>query len=79
LSPIEISQRLLQDLQGLRFSAPITHVYNPLDYAWECHADYLRKYALGHPRKILLLGMNPGPWGMAQTGLSAMSVWFVTG
>jgi single-strand selective monofunctional uracil DNA glycosylase len=47
--------------------APVTHVYNPLDYAWERHRDYLTRYA-GRPRAVLV-GMNPGPWGMAQTGV----------
>jgi single-strand selective monofunctional uracil DNA glycosylase len=47
--------------------APVTHVYNPLDYAWERHRDYRTRYAR-RPRAVLV-GMNPGPWGMAQTGV----------
>lgn len=47
--------------------APVTHVYNPLEYAWERHRDYLTRYA-DRPRAVLV-GMNPGPWGMAQTGV----------
>lgn len=44
------------------------HVLNPLEYAWEPHAQYVERYAdLG--AKALWLGMNPGPWGMAQTGV----------
>ncbi len=46
----------------------MTHVYNPLDYAWPAHLEYLERYGRG-PKEILLLGMNPGPWGMAQTGV----------
>jgi single-strand selective monofunctional uracil DNA glycosylase len=46
----------------------VSHVYNPLDYAWEPHRRYLECYGAGHP-EVLLLGMNPGPWGMAQTGV----------
>jgi single-strand selective monofunctional uracil DNA glycosylase len=42
--------------------------YNPLRYAWGPHLEYLRRYGL-RPRRVLLLGMNPGPWGMAQTGI----------
>jgi single-strand selective monofunctional uracil DNA glycosylase len=46
----------------------VSWVYNPLDYAWEVHKQYLRKYGdLGG--KTILLGMNPGPWGMGQTGV----------
>ncbi len=43
-------------------------VYNPLEYAWEAHQQYLRKYARS-TRRVLFLGMNPGPWGMAQSGV----------
>jgi single-strand selective monofunctional uracil DNA glycosylase len=46
----------------------VTHVYNPLDYAWATHAQYLEFYG-GAPKEVLFLGMNPGPWGMAQTGV----------
>src|SRR5215210_541527 len=52
----------------LRFSAPVTHVYNPLNYAWPAHEQYVKKFA-GTPKRILFLGMNPGPFGMAQTGV----------
>jgi single-strand selective monofunctional uracil DNA glycosylase len=52
----------------LHFAPPVTHVYNPLEYAWEAHAAYLRRYG-SLPRDVVLLGMNPGPWGMAQTGV----------
>jgi single-strand selective monofunctional uracil DNA glycosylase len=52
----------------LKFGAPVTHVYNPLIYAWAPHEAYLRKF--GRTRKrIVFLGMNPGPFGMAQTGV----------
>jgi single-strand selective monofunctional uracil DNA glycosylase len=43
-------------------------VYNPLDYAWRAHAAYLALAATGR-RRVVLLGMNPGPFGMAQTGV----------
>ena len=52
----------------LRFGAPVSHVYNPLDYARRSHAAYLRRFA-ATPARVLFLGMNPGPWGMAQTGI----------
>ncbi len=61
---IELSKKL----DELTFSEPVTHVYNPLVYAWEPHRLYLEKYCTS-PKKILFLGMNPGPFGMAQTGV----------
>ncbi len=76
---IEASKGLVSALEGLRFSDPVTHVYNPLDYAWEPHAQYLRRFASGKKR-VLFMGMNPGPFGMTQTGvpfgeIAAVSDW----
>jgi single-strand selective monofunctional uracil DNA glycosylase len=65
---IQITRKAVKELNALEFSAPITHVYNPLDYAREAHECYLKRYGM-NPREILLLGMNPGPWGMAQNGV----------
>lgn len=51
----------------LRWRTP-SHVYNPLVYAWSAQRIYLQRF--GYQRgRVLLLGMNPGPWGMAQTGV----------
>lgn len=44
------------------------YIYNPLDYAWESHRLYLEKW-VGKKGVNLFLGMNPGPFGMAQTGV----------
>lgn len=63
-----IADRLSARVQALRFAAPVTHVYNPLDYAREAVSDYAHKYGQA-PKLALLLGMNPGPYGMAQTGV----------
>jgi single-strand selective monofunctional uracil DNA glycosylase len=52
----------------LRFAPPVTHIYNPLDYAWAAHETYLRRYT-NSPKRVLFLGMNPGPFGMVQTGI----------
>jgi single-strand selective monofunctional uracil DNA glycosylase len=73
------AKKLIKELSGLNFSAPVTHTYNPLVYAWEPHQMYLEKFASGKKR-VLFLGMNPGPWGMAQTGvpfgeIAAVSDW----
>lgn len=52
----------------LDFSAPTSHVYNPLEYARTPHEAYLERWGAG-PKQVLLVGMNPGPFGMAQTGV----------
>ena len=56
-------------MSRLEFSAPVTHVYNPLEYAFQPHRDYLERYAGSLELETILLGMNPGPFGMAQTGV----------
>lgn len=63
-----IFDELARDLGRLRFSAPVAYVYNPLEYAREVHDRYFERYAKPRP-EVLLIGMNPGPWGMAQTGV----------
>ena len=61
--------RELSDAVGrLKFRPPVAYVYNPLDYAWEAHETYLRRFAATRKR-VMFLGMNPGPFGMAQTGV----------
>jgi single-strand selective monofunctional uracil DNA glycosylase len=62
------AERLRDAAGGLRFEPHVAWVYNPLDYAWEAHQQYVRRYARDTCR-VLFLGMNPGPWGMAQTGV----------
>jgi single-strand selective monofunctional uracil DNA glycosylase len=62
------AQTLIKALKPLTFGEPITHVYNPLEYAWKPHETYLKRFG-GGGKKIVFLGMNPGPWGMAQTGV----------
>lgn len=57
-----------RQLSSKKFQSPVTHVYDPLTYAWSAHEWYVRKYSTKGAR-ILLVGMNPGPWGMAQTGV----------
>ena len=65
---IEIAHRLRADVTRLEFSPPVAYVYDPLEYAWAPHRAYLERYGNGHP-EVLLVGMNPGPFGMAQTGV----------
>jgi single-strand selective monofunctional uracil DNA glycosylase len=62
------ARELSRQVEKLQFSAPVAFWYNPLNYAWAPHQLYLQKYAAGR-KKVIWLGMNPGPWGMAQTGV----------
>ncbi len=55
-------------LDRLEFQRPVSHVYNPLDYAWPAHEAYLRRFG-NSPKRVVFLGMNPGPFGMVQTGV----------
>ena len=68
MQPTTIVRRLTRNVELLAFRPPVTHVYNPLAYAFDAHKAYLDRYC--HPGvDALLLGMNPGPWGMVQTGV----------
>jgi single-strand selective monofunctional uracil DNA glycosylase len=66
---LSAAARTLSDaVDRLSFAEPITHVYNPLRYAWKPHSEYIRRFGEGR-KKVVMLGMNPGPYGMAQTGV----------
>lgn len=68
MSLVSISRELARQVDKLKFAAPVSYVYNPLVYARAPHEDYLTRWGKG-PKRALLLGMNPGPFGMAQTGV----------
>lgn len=63
-----ITDALAEELSHLHFGPPVTHVYNPLVYAREPYREYLARYGQP-PKEAVFFGMNPGPWGMAQTGV----------
>jgi len=65
---VDVSRELSDAVGRLQFAAPVAYVYNPLAYARRLHEGYLRRFGAGR-REVVLLGMNPGPWGMAQTGV----------
>jgi single-strand selective monofunctional uracil DNA glycosylase len=67
-SLIVAARNLSAAVSKLKFAPPVTHVYNPLDYAWAAHEIYLRRYG-NSGKRVIFLGMNPGPFGMAQTGV----------
>lgn len=68
MSLYDAAQSLAAEVSAQSFAAPVALVYHPLCYAWDAHAAYLERYGEGR-RSVLLLGMNPGPFGMAQTGV----------
>ena len=61
-------RKLSQKVERLKFAPPVAHIYNPLTYAWKPHEEYLRRFGDG-PKRVVFLGMNPGPFGMVQTGI----------
>lgn len=65
---LESAKKLCDRVDRLNFSAPTAFVYNPLDYAWGPYSQYVRKWG-STKKRVLFLGMNPGPWGMAQVGV----------
>lgn len=65
---IASTQRLAEELRELEFSPPVAYVYRTLDYTWQAHRQYLERFGKGRKR-VVFLGMNPGPFGMAQTGI----------
>ena len=67
-SALTIAATLARAVDRCQFGPPVHQVYNPLDYAWQAHRQYLERFCLTRA-DILLLGMNPGPFGMVQTGV----------
>ena len=63
----KISRRLADAVDQLSFAEPVACVYNPLQYARRAHERYLEFAKPG--LDAVWLGMNPGPWGMVQTGV----------
>jgi single-strand selective monofunctional uracil DNA glycosylase len=68
MSLVQVSRALSERVSALSFQPPVAMVYNPLEYARAPHEAYLKRYGQA-PKRALLLGMNPGPFGMAQTGV----------
>lgn len=65
---MSLADTLSQELSELAFSVPVAYVYEPLRYARNSYAQFVERYGRS-PKEIILLGMNPGPWGMGQTGI----------
>jgi single-strand selective monofunctional uracil DNA glycosylase len=65
---IKAARELSAAVGALSFAPPVSHIYNPLDYAWAPHEAYLSRYGTGRKR-VVFVGMNPGPFGMVQCGV----------
>lgn len=65
---VHSAQELADRVDQLVFSPPVSHLYNPLRYAWAPHERYLRRFGANR-KKIVFIGMNPGPFGMVQCGI----------
>ena len=70
-----IEKALGKELCKLDFPEKVTHVYNPLEYADEPHSNFVQRFVTG-TKYILFLGMNPGPFGMAQNGVGCAFLLF---
>jgi single-strand selective monofunctional uracil DNA glycosylase len=75
---IAASRKLARKLDELSFSGNVRFVYNPLVYARAPFERYIERYA-DQKKRAVFLGMNPGPWGMAQTGIPFGAIEMVRG
>ena len=73
---VKISRSLSRAVSEIEFAEPVTHVYNPLQYAKRSHELYLTRFG-GGSKEAVFVGMNPGPFGMGQTGVPFGDVGFV--
>lgn len=66
--PTAAAARLRDALDGYPLPRGVAYAYHPLRYAWDAHAAFLSRYGEGAGRAVFV-GMNPGPWGMTQSGV----------
>lgn len=69
----DITDDLAENLEIIKFNNPVDTVYNPLIYARNGYDNFCKEYGLP-PKKVVFIGMNPGPWGMVQTGIPFGSI-----
>ena len=72
---VAAAKELSQQCEVLQFTgvvkdgvASVAHTYNPFTYAIGAYEQYLKKYGAS-TKRVVFLGMNPGPFGMMQTGV----------
>jgi len=66
---IRLENDLVSQLKNLNYGSNVVYIYNPLQYASNLHEAFLKKFLVSN-KKVLFLGINPGPWGMCQTGVN---------
>lgn len=67
-SVLDIETEQCRQLSDIKFSEKVSYIYSPLQYAYETHSCFVKKYCNTY-KTLLFLGMNPGPFGMAQNGV----------
>lgn len=70
---LNVASSLNSNINNLKFSNPIKYIYNPTVYAYDPFKKYIEKYG-STEKHILFIGMNPGPFGMSQTGVSVNKI-----
>lgn len=68
---LRVTQQLNSALQLLHIEnhiPAVSHIYYPLQYAYDPYENYVNKYCNG-AKSVLFVGMNPSPHGMCQTGI----------
>lgn len=65
---INIAKRLNMAVKELTFPKPVQYCYNPVKYASKPHETYINRFC-ATPKDVVFIGMNPGPFGMCQTGV----------
>ncbi|XP_059053181.1 single-strand selective monofunctional uracil DNA glycosylase-like isoform X1 [Achroia grisella] len=65
---LDLIDQLNVNLEKLQLPNSVQCIYNPTIYARNTFEQYVRKYC-NTKKKVMFFGMNPGPWGMSQTGV----------
>ena len=65
---LKATEKLKKELGELKFNEPVSHVYCPFDYAWNAFKEYIIRFG-NNEKKVVFVAMNPGRWGMTQTGI----------
>lgn len=68
MTVLRAAETLREAVDAFPAGGKVDYVYNPLRYAWSAHRAYATRYGAGK-RRVVFVGMNPGPWGMGQTGV----------
>ncbi|CAG5129987.1 unnamed protein product [Candidula unifasciata] len=63
-----LEKELCEKLSRVSLPGKIQYVYNPLEYAFDSHLNFVRRFCTGE-KYVLFVGMNPGPFGMSQNGV----------